>query len=123
MRCGAAPPLYSCTIREGAGETVKYLASTISAAALLAALVFIGNGYLNSRRSDRKAGEVRSAVHAMTQQELAAAIARCDAPQEAAGRSAAAPRQDAAYCEDVAREMDDRPLEIVEHKPPVPAVR
>jgi hypothetical protein len=100
---------------------VKYLASTISAAALLAALVFIGNGYLNSRRSDRKAGEVRSAVHAMTQQELAAAIARCDAPQEAAGRSAA--RQDAAYCEDVAREMDDRPLEIVEHKPPVPAVR
>jgi hypothetical protein len=107
---------------EATDETVKYLASTISAAALLAALAFIGTGYLNTRRSDRKAGELRTAVHSMTQQELAAAIARCDAPPQPAGRPTGAPRRDAAYCEDVAREMDDRPLEIVERKIPAPRV-
>jgi hypothetical protein len=96
---------------------VKYLIVTLSAAVVLATLVFIGNGYLNTRRADRKAEDLRAKVHAMTLQDLAAAIARCDAapaPDEA-GR--AAPRRNAAYCEDVTRELDNRPLEIVKVKP------
>ncbi len=88
---------------------------------MLAALLFVGNGYLNARRSDRKAGELRASVHALTQQQLAAAVARCDAPTSGDGRADRA-RRDAAYCEDVAREMDDRPLEIVERKLPAPAL-
>lgn len=92
---------------------MKSIVTTAAAAALLAAVAFVGNGYLHTRRAARSAEVQRAAVHAMTQQDLAAAIARCDA----------ATRRDAVYCEEVAREMDNRPLEIVEHKLPVPAQR
>ncbi len=87
--------------------------------ALLAALAFVGSGYLGTRRAQHQADRERAVVHAMTQQELAATIARCDAatPPGDAPRTAAA-RHAAAYCEDAAREMDNRPLQIVEHKPP-----
>ena len=88
----------------------------LSTAAVLAMAAFIGSGYLNTRRAERKADDLRAAVHAMTQQDLAAAIARCDSPP---GPDAA--RRDAAYCENVAREMDDRPLEIVKGHPPAVA--
>jgi hypothetical protein len=61
-------------------------------------------------------------VHAMTLQDLAAAIALCDAaPGSEEPRREAVPadavRRDAAYCEDVTRELDNRPLEIVKVKP------
>jgi hypothetical protein len=91
-----------------------------AATAILAAGAFIGSGYLHTRRVEHKAQRERAAVHAMTQQELAAAIARCDAmpaadtPHDAAaGRDAgqqrdSTERRDAAYCEEAAREMDDR---------------
>jgi hypothetical protein len=103
-----------------------------AATAILAAGAFIGSGYLHTRRVEHKAQRERAAVHAMTQQELAAAIARCDAmpaadtPHDAAaGRDAgqqrdSTERRDAAYCEEAAREMDDRPLEIVDHTLPGP---
>lgn len=95
---------------------------TAMAAAILAAVAFVGSGYLHTRRAERNADRERAAVHTMTQQELAAAIARCDAlPTGDTPRDAAA-RRDAAYCEEVAREMDNRPLEIVEHKLAAPAL-
>ena len=94
--------------------SVKTLFATICAAVLLAAIAFVGTGYLNGRRADRSAAAQRSSVRSMTQQELAAAVARCDAAPD----PAQAQRRDAAYCEDVAREMDDRPLEIVKRNPP-----
>jgi hypothetical protein len=97
---------------------VKYLVVTLSTAALLAAGVFIGGGYLNTRRAERKADDLHAAVHSMTQQDLAAAVARCDSPPGAGEPRNAAARRDAAYCENVAREMDDRPLEIVRGRPP-----
>jgi hypothetical protein len=104
------------------GNTLKFLLVTATAAALLAAVAFVGGGYLHSRRADRKADRQRAAVHAMSQQDLAAAIARCDAvPAGDIPRDGAA-RRDAAYCEVVAREMDNRPLEIVEHKVAAPAL-
>jgi hypothetical protein len=93
---------------------VKYLIPTICVAVLLAAAVFVGSGYLKGRRADRTAAAQRSSVRSMSQQELAAAVARCDAAP-ASGQAAS---RDAAYCEDVAREMDDRPLEIVKRHPP-----
>ena len=94
---------------------------TLSTAALLAAVAFIGGGYLNTRRVERTADDLRASVHAMSQQDLAAAIARCDAsPGQGEPRHGVA-RRDAAYCENVAREMDDRPLEIVKGRPPAVA--
>jgi hypothetical protein len=98
---------------------VKSIVTTAAAAALLAAVAFVGNGYLHTRRAARSAEVQRAAVHAMTQQDLAAAIARCDAVT--ARDPTAAARREAAYCEDVAREMDDRPLEIVQRKLAAPA--
>lgn len=95
---------------------------TAAAAALLAALIFVGSGYVHTRRAERKADRERAAVHVMTQQDLAAAIARCDAVSAGDAPRHAVARRDAAYCEEVAREMDDRPLEIVEHKPSAPAL-
>ena len=101
---------------------VKFLLVTATAATFLALVAFVGSGYLHTRRAERKADHERAVVHAMTQQDLAAAIARCDeVPSGGTPRDAAAHR-DAAYCEEVAREMDNRPLEIVEHKPAAPAL-
>jgi hypothetical protein len=100
---------------------VKYLVVTLSTAALLAAVAFIGSGYLNTRRVERKADDLRASVHAMSQQDLAAAIARCDAPPGPGEPRHGVERRDAAYCENVAREMDDRPLEIVKGRPPAVA--
>jgi hypothetical protein len=95
---------------------------TVVAAAILAAVGFVGSGYLHTRRAERKADRERATVHAMTQQALAAAIARCDAVRAGNPPRDAAARRDAAYCEEVSREMDNRPLEIVEHKPSAPAL-
>ena len=101
---------------------MKYIIVTISAAAALATLLFVGSGYLNTRRADRKAEDLRATVHAMTLQELAAAIAQCDStPSSEEPRRRTAPtdavRRDAAFCESVTRELDNRPLEIVKVKP------
>lgn len=98
---------------------------TLSTAAILGALAFVGSGYLNSRRAERQADDLRAAVHSMTQQDLAAAVARCEAPPRPGEPRHGAARRDAAYCENVAREMDDRPLEIVKGRPlgVVPAPR
>jgi len=105
------------------GNTVKHLVMTVAAAAaILAAVAFVGSGYLHTRRAEREADHERAAVHAMTQQDLAAAIARCDAVGAGDASRDAAARRNAAYCEEVAREMDNRPLEIVEHKPSPPAL-
>ncbi|HEY3851925.1 MAG TPA: hypothetical protein VGL87_13195 [Steroidobacteraceae bacterium] len=106
---------------------MKYLVATLSTAGLLAVAAFIGGGYLNTRRAEHKADDLRASVHAMTQQELAAAVARCDAPASPDAPPGAdeprpgAARRGAAYCEDVAQEMDDRPLEIVKGRPPAVA--
>jgi hypothetical protein len=102
---------------------VKYIVMTVAATAILCAVAFVGSGYLHNRRAERKADHERAAVHAMTQQDLAAAIARCDAGSDGDAPRNGALRRVSAYCEDVAREMDNRPLEIVEHELPVPAPR
>ncbi len=99
---------------------MKFFVITGATAAILAAVAFVGSGYLHTRRAERKAEGERAAVHAMTQQALAAAVARCDAVPGADTPRSSAARRDAAYCEEVAREMDDRPLQIVEHQPPSP---
>jgi hypothetical protein len=103
----------------GAGilPAVKYILVTISAAALLGTLVFVGSGYLNTRRAERKADDLRAKIHAMTLQDLAAAIAQCDAAPSPDEPRRGAMRRDPAYCEDVTRELDNRPLEIVKVKP------
>lgn len=93
---------------------MRLLIGTISAAALLAGGAFIAGGYLNTRRAEHRSADRHRAVHAMSLQDLAAAIARCDAAPDGS--------RDAGYCEEVARELDERPLEIVEVKPAAPGL-
>lgn len=87
---------------------VKHLITAGAAAALLAALVFVAGGYVHTRQVERRAADLDARVRAMSMQDLAVAIAHCDAP-----RAAPAPAPQAAFCAQVARELDDRPLEMV----------
>ena len=113
---GFRRPRWECLASQ-VDNPVKYIIVAISAAVVLATLVFVGSGYLSTRSADRKADDLRGKVHAMTAQDLAAAIARCDATPSPDEPRGGAVRHDAAFCEDVAREVDNRPLEIVNVKP------
>ena len=90
----------------------KYLLGAIAGLVLVGALAFVGGGYLNTRHAERKAAELRTRARGMTDQELARAVAQCDAPA-----AAGTPAPPADYCEDVAREIDARPLEMVRTMP------
>ncbi len=97
----------------------KQLLLVICGAIVLGLAAFVGDGYLKGRRAEHKAAAQRDTVHSLTQQELARAVARCDAWQDPGRPPGSGAAPNAKYCEDVAREMDDRPLEIVKQKPPV----
>jgi hypothetical protein len=77
-------------------------------AAVIVALIFIGDAYLRTRRADQKTGALKSAVSAMSIQQLAKASEECDLAQ-AGGRA-----KDAGYCAEVFRAIEDQPLQIVE---------
>ena len=90
----------------------KYLPRAIAGLVLLGALAFVAGGYLNTRHAGRQAAELRSRSRGMTDQELARAMAQCDGPA-----AAGTPAPSADFCEDVAREIDARPLEMVKVTP------
>lgn len=77
-------------------------------AAVILAVIFMGDGYLRTRRADQKAGALKTAVSAMSIQQLAKASEECDVAQ-AGGRP-----KDAGYCAEVFRAIEDQPLQIVE---------
>jgi hypothetical protein len=81
---------------------------TVIAAVILAA-IFMGDGYLRTRRADQKTGALKTAISAMSIQQLAKASEECDLAQ--AGRR---DKHDAGYCAEVFRAIEDQPLQLVE---------
>jgi hypothetical protein len=83
-------------------------------AVVILAVIVVGDGYLRTRRADQKASGLKSAVSAMSIQQLARASEECDSAQ-----SPGAPaKYDAGYCEEVFRAIEAQPLQLVQPPPP-----
>jgi hypothetical protein len=78
--------------------------------------LFLGDGYLKTRRIDQTASAVRASLSAMSIQELARRVRECDPPTGSDQRVI----HDTAYCAEVMRAIEDRPLQAVEVKPSAP---
>jgi hypothetical protein len=89
---------------------------TVVAVVILAA-IFMGDGYLKTRRADEKTSALKTAVSGMSIQQLARASEECDPAQSSGG----AVKHDAAYCAEVFRAIEAEPLQIVEGRQPSPA--
>jgi hypothetical protein len=89
---------------------MKYKMTVV--AAVILAVIFMGDAYLRTRRADQKTGALKTAVSAMSIQQLAKASEECDLAQ-AGGRA-----KDAGYCAEVFRAIEDQPLQIVESPRP-----
>jgi hypothetical protein len=89
---------------------MKYKVTVVAVGVIvILAVIFMGDGYLRTRRADQKSGALRTAVSAMSIQQLAKASEECDLAQ-AGGRV----HHDAAYCAEVFRAIEDQPLQIVD---------
>lgn len=86
---------------------MKYTVVVIVLACLAA--IFIGDGWVNTRRAAQKAQSLTARVSALSPQELAARVRDCDSGQP--GR--AGQPYDAQYCAEVMRVIDNQPLQIV----------
>jgi hypothetical protein len=75
--------------------------------AVILAVIFMADGYLRTKRADQKTGALKTAVSAMSIQQLAKASEGCDLAQ-AGGRA-----KDAGYCAEVFRAIEEQPLQIV----------
>lgn len=86
--------------------------------AVLAAAL-IGDGYMRTRRASAHALTLKTAVAAMSIQELARRVAEC----EPSAGSGAPVKHDAAYCALVMRAIERQPLQLVEPSKSTPAPR
>jgi hypothetical protein len=82
-------------------------------AVAIVAAIFMGDGYLRTRRADQHTSVLKSKVSAMSIQELARASAECDSEKSPDVQA----KQDAGYCAEVFRAIEAEPLQIVEMKP------
>lgn len=87
---------------------MKYTGAVIVFACLAA--IFIGDGLVNTKRAGQKAQSLTAAVSALSPQELAARVRDCESEGQP---TRARPPYDAAYCAEVMRVIDNRPLQIV----------
>jgi len=87
---------------------MKYKAATMVLVILSA--VVIGDAFLKSRHVEQNTSKLRAAVSALSIQQLAVAVANCDAEHRQGER----PAHTAAYCEEVRRRLDTEPLQSVE---------
>jgi hypothetical protein len=96
-------------------KSLQYLA--VIGAVLLAGIV-IGDGYVKTRHAEQSTSTLRATIAAMSIQRLAAELRDCDPPPG----SGQAVKRDAAYCAEVMRVIEDRPLQAVdtEHRSPPP---
>jgi hypothetical protein len=99
------------------GNKHKLTVVMVVLAAILGAL-FLGDGYLKTRRVERAASTMRASLSAMSIQELAGRVRECDPPTG----SDQPIIHDAAYCAEVMRAIEDRPLQAVEIKPSAPLI-
>jgi hypothetical protein len=90
---------------------LKYKVMVVAVAIL--AIIVVGDGYLRTRRADQKAVGLRSAVSAMSIQQLARASEECDSTQS----PGAPPKHDPGYCAEVFRAIEAEPLHMVQPPP------
>jgi hypothetical protein len=84
--------------------------------------VVIGDGFIKTRRAEQSTSTLRATIAAMSIQQLAGALRDCD-PPPGSGQPL---NHDAAYCAEVVRVIEDRPLQAVdtEHRSaPPPAAQ
>jgi hypothetical protein len=86
---------------------MRYKATVV--AVMIAAALFLGDGYLRMRQADHKTSVLRSNISAMSIQQLARASQECDSAQSPAGHA----KYDAIYCAEVYRVIEAEPLQIV----------
>jgi hypothetical protein len=72
--------------------------------------IVIGDGYLKTRRAEQSTSTLHANVAAMSNQQLAGAVRDCDPPPGSGQLS----NHDAAYCAEVMRVIEDRPLQAVD---------
>lgn len=76
----------------------------------------IGDGYVKTKHADQSTSTLRATVSAMSIQQLAVALRDCDPPP-----GSSQPRNhDTAYCAEVMRVIEDRPLQAVDTERPSP---
>jgi hypothetical protein len=92
-------------------------AYVVTAVGAVLAAVLIGDGYLRTRRASAHAVTLKTAVAAMSIQELARRVGECE-PSPGSG---APVKHDAAYCAEVMRAIEQRPLQLVEPSKSTPA--
>ncbi len=84
----------------------------MAAVALLVLIILaIGDGYLRTRRADRRVSTMKSQISGMSIQQLARAAAQCDSALPA--QAAPAKRGDTEFCEEVARAIEAEPMHLV----------
>jgi hypothetical protein len=93
------------------GNKKKVTVVVVVVVAILGAF-FLGDGYLKTRRIEQTTSTVRASLSAMSIQELAGRVRECDPPAGSDQRVT----HDPAYCEEVMRAIEDRPLQAVEIK-------
>jgi hypothetical protein len=92
-----------------ATQSSRKYAIAVPVLAVLVAVV-IGDAYFNTRRIERNAASQRSSLSTMSIQELSARSRQCDEL-----RAAPEPgKRDSDYCSAVWREIEARPLQIVD---------
>ncbi len=83
---------------------------TIAIVSVILMAVAIGSGYVKTKHAEHNKGTLISSLSAMSIQELSARSKQCDESPAARGSG----RHDSDYCTAVWREIEARPLQIVE---------
>ena len=93
---------------------MKYKVVAVIVLLVLAALA-IGDGYLRTRRAERRILTMKSQVSGMSIQQLARAEAECDSAPAARVPPTRGPAtwRDGEFCEEVARAIEAEPMHIV----------
>jgi hypothetical protein len=94
-------------------KSLQYLA--VIGVVILGGIV-IGDGVIKTRHAEQSTSTLRATLSAMSIQQLAGALRDCD-PPPGAGQAL---NHDAAYCAEVMRVIEDRPLQAVDtaRRPP-----
>ena len=102
---------------EATQSSRKYAIAVVVLSVLVT--VAIGDAYFKTRRTERNAASQKSSLSTMSIQELSGHSKECD--ESRAGRKPG--KHDSDYCIAVWREIEARPLQIVDPSRPTPAPR
>jgi hypothetical protein len=94
-------------------KSMQYLA--VIGVVLLGGIV-IGDGFVKTRHAEQSTSTLRATISAMSIQQLARELRDCDPPPGLGPP----PNHDAAFCAEVMRVIEDRPLQAVDTEHPAP---